>query len=103
MRNTNTNQNVFGRRSDSQPTLRNNTLRSQTAADIKEAFAFKHAVNCDYASFENSWKDSLGNQRTGKEPDRRRHLRYVMQSTRDPLDHKHALEQLNEFDRGWKR
>ncbi len=72
-------------------------------SDVKDAFAFKHAVNCDYASFENSWKDSLGNQRIGKEPDRRRHLRYVMQSTRDPLDHKHALEQLNEYDRSWKR
>ncbi len=44
-----------------------------------QAFVFKH--NVDYAYFQEPriWFDSLGNERTGKEPDRRCHLRYVLQ------------------------
>jgi hypothetical protein len=53
-------------------------------------------------NFINHWTDSLGNSRQGKEPARRAYLRREMQATRDPIEHKHALESLQEFDREWK-
>jgi hypothetical protein len=68
-----------------------------------QAFAFRHNVSYTHFQEPKIWFDSLGNERTGKEPDRRCHLRYVLQSTRDPLGHKQALEDLKEFDRSWKR
>ncbi len=100
----NTNSNEFGRSFNNRsPNLQSIHTSTQDSREIRRAFAFKHDVNCDYASFENVWVDALGNQRTGKEPDRRCHLRYMLQSTRDPLGHKQALEDLKEFDRSWKR
>lgn len=63
-------------------------------------------IDCDYTTLEKkyamSWVDSLGQCRSTKEPARRAYLRRHLQGTRDPIEHKHALETLQEFDREWK-